>query len=63
LAIFSASLVSQGILSSLIVATFSLIGLFAGFYFFISQKVRQPIPALPPIAVFSIIGFLITRLI
>jgi len=57
------SLVPQGILSPLIVAIFSLIGLFTGFYFFISQKVRQPIPALPPIAVFSIIGFLITRLI
>jgi len=61
--LFAASLVSQGILSSLIVATFSLIGLFAGFYFFISQKIRQPIPALPPIALFSIIGFFITLII
>ena len=61
--LFAASLTSQGILSSLIVATFSLVGLFAGFYFFISQKVRQPIPALPPIALFSIIGFLITRIL
>ena len=61
--LFCASLVSEGILSSLIVAIFSLIGLFAGFYFFTSQKVRQPIPALPPIAFFSIIGFLITRIL
>lgn len=61
--LFAASLTSQGILNSLIVATFSLVGLFAGFYFFIFQKVRQPIPALPPIALFSIIGYLITRLI
>ena len=61
--LFAASLVYQGILSSLIVATFSLIGLSAGFYFFISQKVRQPIPALPPIALFSIIGFFITLII
>ena len=58
--LFATSLVSQGILNSLVVAIFSLIGLFAGFYFFIHQKMRQPIPALPPIAFFSIIGFLIT---
>jgi presenilin-like A22 family membrane protease len=63
------SLVSKGILNSLVVAIFSLFGLFAGFYFFISQPPtspgggRQPIPALPPIALFSIIGYLITRLI
>ncbi len=61
--LFTASLVSQGILDSLIVATFSLIGLFAGFYFFTTQKVRQPIPALPPIALFSIIGYLITKIL
>lgn len=60
---FCSSLISQGILNSLIVAFFALFGLFVGFYFFISQKVRQPIPALPTIALFSIIGFLITKLI
>lgn len=58
-----ASLVSQGILNPLIVAFFALIGLFVSFWFFISQKTRQPIPALPPIALFSIIGYLITKLI
>ena len=61
--LFTASLVSQGIWNSLIVAAFSLIGLFAGFYFFASQKIRKPIPALPPIAFFSIFGYLMTRLI
>ena len=61
--LFCVSLVPQGILSPLIVAFFSLIGLFTGFLFFISQKTRQPIPALPPIALFSILGYLITRLI
>lgn len=58
-----ASLIPFGISNSLIVATFALIGLFVGFYLFLKQKVRQPIPALPPIAFFSIIGFLITQLI
>ncbi|MCK4781814.1 hypothetical protein KAS79_02725 [Candidatus Parcubacteria bacterium] len=60
--LLAVSLLSQGILNSLIVAVFALIGLFASFYFFINQKIRKPIPALPPIALFSIIGFLITLL-
>lgn len=54
------SLVPQGVANAFMVATFSLIGLYLSFWLFISQKVRQPIPALPPIALFSIIGFLIT---
>jgi len=58
-----ASLIPFGILNSLIVAIFALMGLLVGFLLFFLQKVRQPIPALPPIALFSIIGFLITKLI
>jgi len=61
--LFVASLVPFGVLKSLIVAFFSLLGLLASFLFFISQKRRQPIPALPPIAFFSIIGYLITLFI
>jgi len=59
--VFAVSLIPFGILKSFIVAFFSLIGLFFSFWFFISQKTRQPIPALPPIALFSIIGYLITK--
>ena len=61
--LFCSSLVKEGILVPLIVAIFSLLGLLAGFLFFISQKERKPIPALPPIALFSIIGYFLTRLI
>jgi len=63
--LLSASLVPSGILNSLIVAAFSLIGLFLSFYIFVSQSPaeigggRQPIPALPPIALLSIIGYLL----
>lgn len=57
------SLVPLGIKNSLIVAVFALIGLFVSYLIFIFQKFRRPIPALPPIALFSIIGYLITRLI
>jgi presenilin-like A22 family membrane protease len=61
--LFSVSLVPFGILNSFIVAIFSFIGLLIGFFFFISQKTRQPIPALPPVALFSIIGYLITKIL
>lgn len=61
--LLSASLVPGGILNSLIVAIFSLIGLFVSFYIFTKQKVRQPIPALPPIALFSIIGYFTVKLL
>lgn len=60
--LFSVSLISSGILNSVVVALFSLIGLLVGFLFFISQKRLQPIPALPPIALFSIIGYLLTKI-
>lgn len=61
--IFSVSLLSKGLTQAIIVAVFSLIGLFANIYFFDKQKARKPIPALPLIALFSIIGFLITLII
>lgn len=57
--VFSVSLIPQGIINSFVVAFFALIGLFISFWFLISQKTRAPIPALPPIALFSLIGFLI----
>jgi presenilin-like A22 family membrane protease len=56
------SLVPFGILKPLVVSFFSLAGFLFSSWFFVSQKKRKPIPALPPIAFFSIIGFLITRL-
>ena len=55
------SLVPFGFLKPLVVGFFSLIGLSVSFYLFLSQKKRQAFPALPPIALFSIIGFLITQ--
>jgi len=61
--LLSASLISQGVVDSFIVAIFAVVGLSVSFYIFSSQKFRQAIPALPPIALFSIIGFLITLII
>ncbi|MBZ9572431.1 hypothetical protein KJA15_03815 [Patescibacteria group bacterium] len=55
-----ASLVPKGILDSLIVAIFATVGLLISFLIFFSQKTRKPIPALPPIALLSIIGYFCT---
>lgn len=61
--LLAVSLVPQSIFYSLLVAIFSLIGLLFVFFIFAKQKTRQPIPALPPIALFSILGYLLTILI
>ena len=58
-AIFSLSLYQRGIWASIIVAAFSLVGFFANNLILFSQKERKAIPALPLIALFSIIGYLI----
>jgi presenilin-like A22 family membrane protease len=55
------SLIPVNFFSSIIVAFFAIIGLFFSFYYFISQKEKRAIPALPPIALFSIIGYFIGR--
>jgi presenilin-like A22 family membrane protease len=59
--IFSVSLLKFGILKPFIVALFSLLGLFANFLFFIFQKERRPIAALPMISLFSFLGYLIVK--
>jgi len=61
--LFSVSLIPSGVLNSIIVAFFALLGLLVSFLLFICQKTREPMPALPPIALFSIIGYLITRIL
>lgn len=58
--VFSVSLLDKGIISVLIVAGFSLFGLITSLLVFLLQKEQKPIPALPPIALFSIIGYIIT---
>lgn len=60
--LFSVSLLPTGIINSIVVALFSLLGLLASFLIFITRKERHPIPALPPLALFCILGYLITLL-
>jgi len=61
--ILCVSLVSQGFFNSLVIVFFSTLGLLVNFYIFISRKNKHPIPALPAIAIFSIIGYLITKIL
>jgi len=58
--LLSVSLISYSLSSSLIVGCFSILGLSISFFIFTTQKTKKPIPALPPIALFSILGFLIS---
>lgn len=59
----TASVVSKGILEAVIVGGFSFLGLLFSFILFSSKKERAPMPALPPIALLSIIGYFVTMLI
>ncbi len=56
------SVAHQNIWRSIIVLVFALLGLILMHLIFIKLK-RRPIPALPPLAVFSILGYLISLLI
>lgn len=50
----------HGLASGLIVFLFSLLGLSLTYYLFVTQRKRKPMAALPPIAVMSIIGYLVS---
>lgn len=57
-----ASVARQNILHSIIILIFAAIGLLAMHLIFIKLKSR-PMPALPPLAIFSILGYLVSLLI
>ncbi len=56
------STVLNSIWSGIIVGIFALIGVFVTHLLFINQDKREPMAALPPIATFAIIGYLLTVL-
>jgi presenilin-like A22 family membrane protease len=60
--LLSASLIKEDVLSSFIVAVFSLIGLYFSFWIFYKKSFKSAMPALPPIALLSIIGYLFVQI-
>lgn len=60
-AVLVASVALQNVTAAVIVAGFSVLGLFLTHVLFFGQRERRPMPALPPIAAFAILGFLVSR--
>jgi presenilin-like A22 family membrane protease len=60
--LLSASLVRNSVAQSVIIAAFSMLGLFLMHLIFTNQKARRPMAALPPIALAAIIGYLVSLL-
>jgi presenilin-like A22 family membrane protease len=60
---FSVSAFPFGIIHSVAIVTGAILGLLADHLFFVTQKKRKPIPALPFIAFFSIMGYLVSLFI
>lgn len=58
-----ANVASTNITQGLIVAIFSIFGMVLSYYLFISQKLKKPMPALPPISMMSILGYVLIRVI
>jgi len=61
--ILCASFVPVSMVKALIMVLFSLLGLGFSFWVFTTQKIKKPIPALPPITLGAVIGYLVTLLI
>lgn len=57
------AMLEKGLLPALIVALFALLGLLAVFLIFIFQKIQKPMPALPPLALFCVIGYFIGKIL
>lgn len=55
----AASFIPQGWVKVLIVSVFALIGIALSFLIFFNQKEKEPVPALPAVSFFSLIGCLI----
>jgi presenilin-like A22 family membrane protease len=55
------SLIKEGIFLAFFVIFFSFLGFLANFLVLFSQERKSPIPALPIIALFTILGYLLTR--
>lgn len=58
-----ANVAASNVIQGLIMAAFAVLGMILSYYLFISQKLRKPMPALPPISMMCILGYFLVRLI
>ena len=58
--IMAASAYATSPISAWVVFAFTLLGLLLMHLIFVSQKIRRPMPALPPLAAFAILGFIVS---
>jgi len=61
--LFTISALPVNYLMALLIAIFSLLGIIFSNFLFLFQKERKPMPALPPISLFAILGYIIAVLI
>ncbi len=61
--IMACSAMLMSVKSAWIVFGFSIFGLLLMHLLFVSQRVRRPMPALPPLAAFAILGFIVSVLL
>ena len=61
--LFTISALPVNYLMALLIAIFSLLGIIFSNFLFLFQKERRPMPALPPISLFAILGYIIAALI
>lgn len=60
--LLAVSVVPFGFAKALIIVLFSLIGSLFSYWIFTNQKNKEPIPALPPVALLAIVGYFIVLL-
>lgn len=50
-------------MQGIVVAIFAILGIILSYYLFISQKLKKPMPALPPISMMTILGYVLVKII
>ncbi len=63
LSFLTSVLFKEGLEQGIIVALFSVLGILLSIFIFLSQSKEKPMPALPPIALMILVGYLVAKLI
>ncbi|KKP98790.1 hypothetical protein A2907_01595 [Candidatus Azambacteria bacterium RIFCSPLOWO2_01_FULL_37_9] len=58
-----ANVAASNLTGGIIVALFAVLGMILSYYLFVSQKFKKPMPALPPISMMTILGYLIIQVL